>query len=110
MESMLDIRYRTFNIDLYPYNVEAKVICATGKDNDGSLYAQFSYCSPKDMKQFSRKIGQAIALNRLISEHAILIELKDGENVKQALKNVLVQEVKRKDIKWAANLTPYDIF
>jgi len=122
-----EIQFRTFNVlDDRPNLGSGKVIgkvtaCiqydGLNKETKEATYrVGFSYCSPKE-KQSNKQIGQYIAYRRMVSDKGscyVHLVQEDIENPTMygltiCIKNLIISEAKRKNIRWMKNLQHYQL-
>jgi hypothetical protein len=110
-----NIRYRTINVTIpveipgnpggWESGILGKITVATAKLTDWHFRVGFSYCGPKDLKQFSRVHGQWIAYHRMVSnKSASMVTLPAGDKLFPFLKNLAVSYAIKKNIKWMCSV------
>lgn len=108
------VRYRRFNVIDKLGNLRKGSVTSAiqfeGEEEGRFVYGvQFSYTSPKELHE-NRKVGQALAVMRLMSDHPERGRLRLFMNEKrrgltQAIKEIILMEAKRKRIIWMMDLT-----
>lgn len=109
------VRFRRFNIIDEHGNLRKGSVTAAikeeGTDSEGCyVYSvQFSYASPKEHQE-NRKVGQSIALMRLMSDDSARGKLficltEKYKGLTRLIKETIMMEAARKRITWMQGLT-----
>jgi hypothetical protein len=113
-----EVGFTTFRIK-DDFDTTARVVaafCSEGKDADGNeaFRAQFAYCSPKE-KNTNKNIGRYIAYSRLVSgshRGGIPFGLPAGfkpRDFRDMLRGLIIQEAKRKRLRWLMKYEQSDL-
>lgn len=108
---MNDLRFRTFHVLEDELEI-GRVTAVTVPTNEEKteFMTQFSFCNPNDMadREYNRNKGKFIAVQRLTGRTAIKFARKNTP-IAETLKSLIVNEAKRKNIKWWVNPSVDDL-
>lgn len=98
-------RFRTINID--GEKGKGNITAVTVRSDD-KFECQFYFCSPEDIKSYSKKMGHTIALLRLNAD-PIIFHPEAGNSVSKEVKRLAISEANRQDIHWLRDITVEDL-
>jgi len=120
------VLWTTFSIGIEEYcnpDLLTKVICAYEIDDSGSLWAGFSFCSPKDFiaGRYTRMKGRQLASDRLevsktaqsyitMSMSGLLSPVVQERDIYPLLKRIMLIEAKLMGIFWMCDVRMSDIY
>ena len=109
-----EVRYRRFHVIDDGGNLRKGSVTSAiqyeGEEEGSFVYGvQFAYTSPRELHE-NRKVGQALATMRLMSDHPergrLRLFMKEKrKGLTQAIKEVIMMEAERKRITWMQGLT-----